>query len=361
MKKIVNKLQYFLIYAATTIVCLCLGFILIWVFSNGASLIDFEFLSTDTKEKSVYVYFEEGEKYDFTYSALTDSDGDTVLKVDTVTSQGNLFNNSQEKVTLVNGTVIEEVAEQDIEDLTAPEAEIIVKELRNPVSKIKVKLTIPGGGIYPLILTTIFIVFFSLIIAIPFGLFAAIYLVEYDVNPKINKLVHFAIDSLAGIPSIIFGLFGAIFFSRTLGMGQSVLAGILTVSIMLLPIVIKAIEESLMSVPDSFREASYGLGATKSQTLFKVIIPSALPGIMVAVILSIGRVIGESAIFVFVIGTTPALPSFMGKGATLTVYAYNITRETPNFEMAAAIGVVVIVIILFLNIFAKLISRKIGK
>ena len=158
----------------------------------------------------------------------------------------------------------------------------------------------------------------------------------------------------------IFGLFGFIFFGPVLGLGISLISGILTVVIMLLPVIIKTIEEALMSVPNPLRESSYGLGATKTQTIFKVILPTALPGIIVASILAISRVIGESAIFLFAAGTTAQLPKLFEQGATLTVYAYSITNEYNDIETACAIGIVIIVIVLALNLLAKLVSKKLG-
>lgn len=357
-RKIKDRFSTSIIYAATAAVILVLFMLIAWVFATGFSTLSWDFLTTSTEPQKTQVTFEAGETYNFATTPEYDDSGNLTETVTTVSSQGPLLDNAGKEVELVSGVTIEDIDGQKTYNMTDDEAKLAVEELKNPTEDMKVILSVPGGGIYPLIITTLFVVFFSLVVAIPFGLFAAIYLIEYDVNPKVDKIIHFAINSLAGIPSIIFALFGTIFFVNTLNLGKCLLAGILTVTIMLLPIVIKTIEEALKSVPDSYREASYGLGATKSYTIFKVILPSALPGIIVAIILATGRVIGESAIFVFVVGTTPALPSFFGNGATLSVYAYYITRETPNINVAAAIAIVIIVMVLILNISAKLVSRK---
>lgn len=218
------------------------------------------------------------------------------------------------------------------------------------------------GGILPMIISTLYSVVLSIVVATPIGVLAAVYLQEYAKQGKLVKIIRFATESLSGIPSIVYGLFGSIFFVDVLGFGYSILAGSLTVSIIILPVIIRTTEESLKSVPKFYREASLGLGATKFQTLYKVIVPSALPGVLSGVILSIGRVVGESAAILLTAGTVAKMAkSIMSSSRTLTVHAYLVTKEAGDIEQAAAVCIVLIVIILVLNTIAKLITKKFSK
>ncbi|MDK2563824.1 phosphate ABC transporter permease PstA [Romboutsia sedimentorum] len=219
-----------------------------------------------------------------------------------------------------------------------------------------------SGGILPMIVATLYTIFLAVLIATPIGVLAAVYLKEYAKQGKIVKIIRFATESLAGIPSIVYGLFGGIFFVVVLGFNYSILSGALTVSIIILPFIIRTTEESLKTVPINYREASLGLGATRFQTLYKVVLPSAVPGILSGLILSIGRVVGESAAILLTAGTVAQMPhGIFDSARTLTVHAYLVTKEKGNIEEAAAIGIVLIVIILILNSLAKLISKKINK
>ncbi|MFA0514774.1 phosphate ABC transporter permease PstA, partial [Vibrio breoganii] len=177
-------------------------------------------------------------------------------------------------------------------------------------------------GIFPMIVSTIYMVIASISIAAPLGIMTAIYLTEYaKVGSKFVKVIRFCTESLAGIPSIIFGLFGMTFFVTILGLGFSILSGALTLSILILPVIIRATEEALMAVPQTFREGSYALGSSKIYTIWRLILPSATPGILTSVILSIGRVIGESAPVFLTAGMVARIPeSLFDSGRTLTVH-----------------------------------------
>ncbi len=218
------------------------------------------------------------------------------------------------------------------------------------------------GGIFPMIVSTVYMVLIAIAIATPIGILSAIYLHEYAKKGKIVEIIRFATECLAGIPSIIYGLFGGIFFVVTLKMQYSIIAGALTVSIIILPVIIRTTEEALKTVPNEFREGSLAMGATKFQTLYKVILPSALSGILSGVILSIGRVIGESAAILLTAGTVAGMPSSIFDSArTLTVHSYLLTKELGDISGAASVGVVLIVIVLILNGSAKLIAKKLSK
>ncbi|MEG0306942.1 MAG: phosphate ABC transporter permease PstA [Clostridium sp.] len=219
-----------------------------------------------------------------------------------------------------------------------------------------------GGGILPMIVTTILTVLVSLAISIPIGIGGAIYLQEYAKQGRVVKLIRFATESLAGIPSIIYGLFGTVFFVSTLKMQFSILSGSLTLAIIVLPVIIRTTEEALKTVPPSYKEGAIALGSTKFEVLHKIIVPSAMPGILSGIILSIGRIIGESAAMLLTAGTVAAMPKgIMSSGRTLTVHAYLVAKETGNIQLASAIGVVLIFVILMLSLLAKGITRTINK
>lgn len=218
------------------------------------------------------------------------------------------------------------------------------------------------GGILPMIVTTIYMVVLSIAVATPIGILSAIYLQEYAKKGKMVTAIRFATESLAGIPSIIYGLFGGIFFVVTLGMKYSILSGSLTVAIIILPVIIRTTEEALKTVPQSYREASLALGSTKFQTLYKVVLPSAIPGILSGIILSVGRVIGESAAVLLTAGTVAQMPStIFDSGRTLTVQAYLLTKEKGDISGAASIGIVLIILVLSLNMIAKIVAKKLNK
>jgi phosphate transport system permease protein len=218
-----------------------------------------------------------------------------------------------------------------------------------------------GGVLYPL-LGTVYLIIASLGIATPIGIFAAVYLSEYsDSKSKLTKLSRFAIESLAGIPSVIFGLFGLAFFVIFLGFKHSLLAAAFSVAIMILPVIIRTAEEAIDSVPKSFRDASYALGANKVQTIFQVVLPSAASGIFTGIMLSIGRAISESAIVILAAGgSVSSIPRIASSfypyilpdsGRTLALHVYQ-QNENGQSERAFATAVILILLVLFLNIAA---------
>jgi phosphate transport system permease protein len=223
----------------------------------------------------------------------------------------------------------------------------------------------PGGhegGIWPMIVTTIYTIVISLLIATPIGICAAVYMQEYAKQGRLVRVIRFATESLTGIPSIIYGLFGAVFFVTTLKLGMSIIAASLTLTIIVLPVIIRTTEEALKTVPPTYREGSLALGTTRLQTLYKVILPSAMPGILSGIILSIGRIVGESAAIFLTAGTVAAMPeSIFSSARTLTVHSFLVTQESGDIELAAAVGIVLIVIILVLNLSATFISKKLNK
>ena len=229
-------------------------------------------------------------------------------------------------------------------------------------------LKVGGGGIKGSILTTLYLIILTLIIALPLGIGCAIYLNEYASKNKFLTLLHSLIDMLGGIPSIIFGFFGMFIFIPFCDLsfhtnGGSIISGSLTLAVMLLPTIIKNVEESLYVIPNSYRSASLALGASKSQTIFKIILPNSLSGILTATVLSIGRVIGESASLIFALGTAiKDSIKLTGNGTSLAVHIWVLMGgEEPNFDASCAIAIVILIIVLLLNLFVKLIERKLSK
>lgn len=225
------------------------------------------------------------------------------------------------------------------------------------------KYTSENGSLFPALINTIIMTALSLIIAVPFGIFSAIFLVEYAKrgNEFIN-VIRITTETLSGIPSIVYGLFGMLFFVTTLKWGYSLLAGAFTLSIMILPLIMRTTEEALKAVPDSYREGSFGLGAGKLRTVFRIVLPSAVPGILAGVILAVGRIVGETAALIYTAGTVADIPDgVMGSGRTLAVHMYSMSREGLHMNQAYATAVVLLVLVIGINWLSGFIAKKITK
>ena len=215
----------------------------------------------------------------------------------------------------------------------------------------------------PALINTILMVLLSLVIAAPIGIFSAIYLVEYAKRGnKLVELIRLTTETLQGIPSIVYGLFGALFFVKALGWNLSLLAGAFTLAIMILPLIMRTTEEALKAVPDSYREGSFGLGAGRVRTVFRIILPTAVPGILAGIILAIGRIVGESAALIFSAGTMAAVPnSVFDSARTLSVHMYCLYSEGLYTNQAAATAVVLLLIVIAINWVSNLVAKKITK
>lgn len=218
-------------------------------------------------------------------------------------------------------------------------------------------------SLVPSLINTFIMTVVSVLIVAPLGIFAAIYLVEYAKRgSRFVKVIRITAETLSGIPSIVYGLFGMLFFVVTLQWGLSLLSGAFTMVIMVLPLIMRTAEEALKSVPDSYREASFGLGAGKLRTIFTIVLPSAVPGILAGVILAIGRVVGETAALIYTAGTVTAVPkSLMGSGRTLALHMYVLSSEGLHMNQASATAVVILLFVLLINGISGMIARKIGK
>lgn len=223
--------------------------------------------------------------------------------------------------------------------------------------------TTENVSMMPAMINTITMTGLTLLIAVPLGIGAAIYMVEYaKKGNKLVKLVRMTAETLSGIPSIVYGLFGFLAFNVTLGWSYSLLGGALTLAIMILPVIMRTTEEALLAVPDAFREGSFGLGAGKLRTVFQVVLPSAVPGILAGVILGIGRIVGETAALIYTSGTVAGIPkNVMGSGRTLSIHMYALLNEGFYTEQAYATAVVLLVLVVGINTLSSWVAKKVGK
>ena len=220
-------------------------------------------------------------------------------------------------------------------------------------------------GILPDILNTFYIILTTLLIVLPLGIGAAIYLTEYATNKRLVGMIEYAAETLSGIPSIIYGLFGSLFFCLFLNLDKSLLAGSLTLVIMNLPTIMRTTQESLKTVPQSYREGAFGLGAGKWRVIRTVVLPNCVEGVITGCILSVGRIVGESAALLFTAGFAHTLAGFFealsSSGATLTVALYVYATEDGNFEVAFAIAAILMILTLLINLSAMLIGKYFGR
>jgi len=222
-----------------------------------------------------------------------------------------------------------------------------------------VQFTTENQSLFPALIGTLMIVGLSLVLAVPLGVCSAIYLVEYAKRgSRFVKIVRLTTETLAGIPSIVYGLFGFIFFGVFLGWGLSLMSGAFTVSIMILPLIMRTTEESLKSVPDTYREGSFGLGAGKLRTVMLIILPSAMPGILAGVILAVGRIIGETAAIIFTLGNVARMPNnLFDTGRTLSAHMYALANEGTHPGEAHATAAVLLIVVILINALSSRVAR----
>ena len=241
---------------------------------------------------------------------------------------------------------------------------ILVKGIPNlNLSMFAWKYTTDNVSMMPAIINTLSVTVVALLIAVPFGIFSAIYLVEYAKRGnKLVNLIRLTTETLSGIPSIVYGLFGYLMFVVALKWSYSIMAGTLTLAIMILPLIMRTTEEALKAVPDSFREGSFGLGAGKLRTVFRIVLPSAVPGILAGVILGVGRIVGETAALIYTAGTVTGVASgLFSSGRTLSVHMYALLSEGLYTNQAYATAVVLLIAVIIINAISGLIARKVTK
>ena len=225
------------------------------------------------------------------------------------------------------------------------------------------KYSSANQSMLPSIINTVYLTALTLLLAVPIGIFSAIYLAEYSrKNSFFVKIINIANETLSGIPSIVYGLFGFLAFVISKKWGYSLLAGVITLAIMVLPLIIRTSQEAMLGVDNTFREASYGLGAGKLRTVFKIVLPSAMPGILSGIILAIGRIVGETAALIYTAGTVPeAATKLTSSSRTISVHLYCLLNEGLYIEQAYATAVVLIVFVVIINALSNALAKKIMK
>lgn len=393
MKNIINKLCLSATWLFSSFGIIFLVLIYAFIFKNGSGLINTQLLTNDYWSEAVYLVPGESDVENFT--APEDLDGgyfssrygivlkdyytpqkETIVMV-TYIDEKSIFNNMNDEV---SGESAELVLDSDINKLTyvvdgayyttgsskGEDAKQVVENLEKSDSVHQVFNKTIGGGIRGSIISTVILVVASVMLSMPISIFAAIYIVEYSKDNVFTKLLKLGIELLSGVPSIIFGLVGLVIFYPIAeyfkATGPTLLLGSLTMIVVLLPVSIKTVEETLLTIPNSLRESSLSLGASKFQTITKVVLPSALSGILTTLLLAIGRVIGETAALIYTIGTVVNdNPKLGSGGTTLAVQIWKeMSGEQPNIELASAISLVILILFLILNIIIKLISKKIS-
>lgn len=368
--------------------------LLIFIFKNGWKTLSFDLLVSDYHEQ-VYntkltenIIFHEfsdpnisdgyySKKWGIVLTDIKDKDGKEVVEIVYIDRMSPLRNmidaNNDEYVSISKGHFINRIFLNDENNkLIIGLGKDGAKKLRDDFEKGVVITDLitktPSGGIRGSLITTLYLIVLTLIIALPLGISAAIYLHEYAKDNKFTNLLRVMIDMTSGIPSIIFGLVGALvfipFMNSIIGSdGGSIASGALTLTIILLPIIIKTTEEALRVIPRSYREASLALGASQTQTTFKVVLPNAIAGILTATILSIGRIIGESAALIYAIGTViKDSVQINNKSTSLAVHIWSVmSGENPNFELASAISILILIIVLILNVLVKILGKKLNR
>jgi phosphate transport system permease protein len=224
------------------------------------------------------------------------------------------------------------------------------------------KYSSENNSMLPAIINTVIMTGIALVVAAPLGIFTAIYLAEYARRgSRFVKIVRTAAETLSGIPSIVYGLFGFLFFLTRLGWGFSLLSGAFTLAIMILPLIMRTAEEAIRSVSDSYREGSFGLGAGRLRTVFRIVLPAAMPGILAGIILAIGRVVGETAALIYTAGTVAELPkSLLSSTRTLSVHMYVLSNEGLHMGAAFATAAVLLLLVALINALSSLAAKKLG-
>lgn len=351
-----DKLFYSIMILCSAIVIGILLLILGYVTIQGIGLIDKHFLTSDFDARTAYVDLEceQGLRVEVEVVEYDTKDYIEITKIERNSPCTEGISNG-EKWPLKSGDIIRRIDTVNTVNMTIDE----FNQINSTISgSVRLKITRPGEGIFPLIINTFMMICLTLLIALPISIFSAIYLAEYAKKGKFLELIRFTTGVLSGIPSIVFGLFGMLAFVITFKLGYSLIAGAFTLSIVLLPTLIGQTEEAVSRVPDTLREGSLALGATRLQTIFKVILPNSISGILVGVLLGIGRIVAESAAIILTAGTVAQIPNTVFESAsTLTVKAYAVAKETGDIRLACAMGLVTIIIIILVNAFVKIAER----
>lgn len=392
-RKFKDLLLQIITYLFSSFGIIILSAIFVFIFIKGGSTLSFNMIKGNYYQEVYNVKYENKNTIDLEYKEIdnafyssrwgialsdgTNNAGENVVYVSyidassPIKSMKNQSNN--ESIILQKGYIVTKIVLTDEEDnmivtISKYKAEKMINQINKGVTIEDMQLTTSGGGIRGSLITTFILIGLTLIIALPIGIGGAIYLSEYAKNNKFTAIIRTMIDMSSGIPSVVFGLVGMVIFIPFMNAtiesnGTSIAAGALTMAIMLLPIIIRTTEESIRAIPQSYRHASLALGASKTQTIFKVVIPNALGGILTSTLLSIGRIIGESAALIYVMGTAIKDDVFINKNSTsLAIHMWSIMAgDNPNYAQASAIAIIILFIVLLLNILVKVIVKKFNK
>ena len=390
-RKTIDVIYQVLTYLAASIALFALGFIFFFVFKEGSSLLSWDLVTSDyhaqfynggmSGEEVLLESLRPTELDDEVYYSESwglgliddkDKENNNIVRVSYISEDSPLLvmidknENNYDTFGLTEGALISMVKFDDSPSAVSSwGAEHMINSLEASDSYREIVFSTEGGGIRGSIITTIYLIGLTLLFALPIGIFTAIYLNEFAPKNKLTNILRNMIEVLTGVPSIVFGLMGLAVFvpltvQYTTATSANILSGSLTLAVILLPVIIRSTEESLKVVPDSFRNASLALGANHTQTTFKVVLPSSLPGILTASLLAIGRIIGESAALIFAIGTAVKDDiSIFGKSTTLAVHIWSLMTDEPaNIELASTIALIILIIVLALNILVKLITKR---
>jgi phosphate transport system permease protein len=390
-RKLVDIVYQIITYIGAIMSVFFLGMIIYFIVDNGASLINLDMLTGDYHTSNfngkpssdavlnfdmpdypsdVYV----SETYGIALYDDQDRAGDTVIKVYDIHPDSPFnglidTNNEDTEISIKEEQVINRIAYFDgASSLTRFGAARMISDLESGLTIREISFSTIGGGIRGSLITTLYLIGITLLMALPIGIFTAIYLNEFAPINKVTSTLRSFIDTLTGVPSIIYGLLGVTLFipltvSLNLSQGPNLIAGGMTLSVILLPVIIKTTEESLRVIPNTYRQASLALGANKTQTVFKVVLPNALSGILTATFLAIGRIIGESAALIFVLGTAVKDRVVVDEGATtLAVHIFSMMTDEPaNIALSSAIALIILLIVLTLNVGVKFTMYKLNK
>jgi phosphate transport system permease protein len=392
-RKRIDGFYQFITYAAASIAVLVLSTIVVFVFQNGFGLLNLDLITNDyhaqfynggiedvtTFSTTPAPELEDGEYYSdnwgIGFQDAKDREGNPIIVVSYIAADSPIKDmydkneNDYENFGLKVGNIVNAIKFYDKNSaLPIFGAQNMANELNTATEFRELEYSNLGGGIRGSVVTTLYVIGLTLLFALPIGVFTAIYLNEFAHQNRVTNLLRSLIEVLTGVPSIIFGLMGlAVFVPLTVRLttadSANLISGSLTLAVILLPVIIRATEESLKVVPDSLRQASLALGANHTQTTFKVVLPNAIPGMLTATLLAIGRIIGESAALIFAIGAAIKDDiSIFGRSTTLAVHIWSLMTDEPaNVELASTIALIILIMVLILNLTVKFISRRFMK
>lgn len=395
-RKLIDNLQRGMVYLVSSIAIFILGAIITYIFTTGVHLVNWDIITGDSNDINTDVYLDVGpgeyevtnysqeetlyfsENWGVGFIDTYDKEGHEIVEIGYVSPDSPFIesidkNNVDEYdreiiIEVKEGTTVEKAFLDNGIVLGTMGAEMIAVMFDNAEEVKSLTVQITGGGIRGSIITTFYLIGLTMILAIPLGVSTAIYFNEYSKKSRFTDIIRYLVDLLTGVPSIIYGLMGAAvfipFINSTFGTsGGSLISGALTMTVILMPVIIKATEEALKVIPTELRNASLALGASKTQTTYKVVLPSAIPGILTGVLLGIGRIVGESAALIFAIGAAVKDNIVLTeRSTTLAVHIWTIMGgESPNYDLASAIAIIILIVVVVMSVLIKLVASRLNK